>query len=290
VTDVFVRRGGKRHYRHARPRRRYLAAAILENQFRVTPLPGEKKTQAEMTTETAKFLLSCYRSSGADARDPFFKEALEQAERDPELASWFREQREFDEIFAAKLRLIEPPADLEAVILAGLRTTSAPRYAFVRWLPIAAALVLGLIVLGQMRLSAPAEKDRFMAFYSYATADFNPLPHLDHLTKSFAQVREFIKNKGAPLPSAVPIRVAGLPTAGCKTFIWEEQAASLICFTLPGGELLHLFAIDKKVFKGQSIPVGFQKLGNWNVEFSEANGTVMMWVSRAPLEVIKQFV
>ena len=129
-----------------------------------------------------------------------------------------------------------------------------------------------------------------MAFYAYAMADFNPLPHLDNVTTSLARVREFIRSKGAPAPPAVPVGVAGLPTAGCKTFTWEKQAVTLICFMLPGGELLHLFVIDKKVFKGQPMPAGFNKIGNWNVEFSEVNGIVMIWVSRAPLEEIKQFV
>jgi len=30
-----------------------------------------------------------YRPSGDDASDPFFREALEQVERDPELKKWF---------------------------------------------------------------------------------------------------------------------------------------------------------------------------------------------------------
>jgi hypothetical protein len=43
-----------------------------------------------MTNESAKFLLSAYRPNGTDAHDPVFKEALEQAPCDPELATWFR--------------------------------------------------------------------------------------------------------------------------------------------------------------------------------------------------------
>ena len=243
-----------------------------------------------MTNECAKFLLSAYRPNGADARDPVFKEALEQAQRDPQLASWFRQQRDFDEIISAKLRAIEPPAGLEAAILAGLRTTSIPRYPFSRWLAVAAALVLGLMALSQVRLNRPGKHDRFMAFYSYALADFKPDPRLDLVTTNFHQTQEFIKAKGAPTPPTVPAAVAGLPTAGCKTFAWEGQPASLTCIDLPGGQLLHLFVIDKTAFKGQPIPTGFQKIGNWNVKFSESDGIVIMWVSHAAVEEIKQFV
>jgi hypothetical protein len=42
--------------------------------------------------------------------------------------------------------------------------------------------------------------------------------------------------------------------------------------------------------KSQPIPTGFRKIGDWTVKFSESNGMVMMWVSRAPVEKIKQFV
>ena len=209
-----------------------------------------KKRPAEMTNECAKLLLSAYRSNGADAQDPVFKEALEQARHDPALASWFREQREFDEIISAKLCSIEPPAGLREAILAGLRTTAIPQHPPIRWMAIAAALALGLLVLWQMQLSGPGKQDRLMAFYSYALADFKP---------------------------------------GCKTFVWEGQPASLSCLNLPSGQLLHLFVIDRKAFKGQLIPTGFRKIGDWNVKFSESSGMVMMWVSHAQVEEIKQF-
>ena len=42
-----------------------------------------------MTNERAKFVLGAYRPNGADAKDPMFAEALEQAKRDPNLAAWF---------------------------------------------------------------------------------------------------------------------------------------------------------------------------------------------------------
>jgi hypothetical protein len=72
-----------------------------------------------MTNARAKFLLSVYRPNGADAEDPAFKEALAQAQRDPTLGSWFREQQAFDELIFAKLRSIEVPANFPTAILGG---------------------------------------------------------------------------------------------------------------------------------------------------------------------------
>ena len=247
-----------------------------------------KKRPAEMTNECAKLLLSAYRSNGADAQDPVFKEALDQARHDPVLANWFREQREFDEIISAKLRSIEAPAGLREAILAGLRTTAIPQHPPIRWMAIAAALALGLFVLWQMQLSGPGKKDRLTAFYSYALADFKPLPHLELVSTNFQRTQEFIKAKGAPGAPTVPAALAGLSTAGCKTFVWDRQPVSLTCFNLPGGQLLHLFVIDRKAFKGQLIPTGFRKIGDWNVKFSESSGMVMMWVSHAQVEETKQ--
>jgi hypothetical protein len=55
--------------------------------------------------DNAKLMLSAYRPNGADAQDPVFKEALELAQRDPELARWFRGERDFDQMISSKLRL-----------------------------------------------------------------------------------------------------------------------------------------------------------------------------------------
>ena len=242
-----------------------------------------------MTSERAKFLLSVYRPNGADAQDPAFKEALDQVRRDAALASWFQQQRDFDEMIYSKLRSIETPAALRETILAGLRTTAIPQYRIVRWLAIAAALALGLLVLGQMELGGPGKQDRFMAFYWYALADFKPLPRLQLMTTNFQGTQELIKAKGAPTAPTVPTALAGLPTAGCKTFVWGGEPVSLTCFNLPGGQLLHLFVIDRRAFKGQLVPTAFRRIGDWNVKFSEASGMVMMWVSHAQVEEIKQF-
>ena len=129
-----------------------------------------------------------------------------------------------------------------------------------------------------------------MAFYSDGLADFKPLSHLDLLATTFQQTQEFIQTKAAPTAPALPVALGALPTAGCKTFVWQGQPVSLTCFNLPGGQLLHLFVIDKNAFKSQPIPTGFRKIGDWNVTFSESNGVVIMWASRAPVEEIKQFV
>jgi hypothetical protein len=69
-----------------------------------------------MDNIAAKRILSLYRE-GVDDDDPRFAEALDQAECDPELGEWLRQQQENYGSIRAKLRRIEPPAGLREKIL-----------------------------------------------------------------------------------------------------------------------------------------------------------------------------
>src|SRR5437016_2707115 len=110
-----------------------------------------KKPRTEMTNERAKLLLSAYRHNGADAQDPFFREALEQATRDPELASWLTKQRSFDALIAEKLNSIQPPSSLRSAILDGIHSgPSGNRSPIGSILAMAAILVLSGILLSVM--------------------------------------------------------------------------------------------------------------------------------------------
>ena len=90
------------------------------------------KPRTEITNQSAKFVLNAYRPNGADAQDPVFRVALEQAARDPELAAWFKEQRSFDSLIADKLAEIQPPANLYSAILAGIANRSSSANTSVR--------------------------------------------------------------------------------------------------------------------------------------------------------------
>src|SRR6201995_5191381 len=108
-----------------------------------------KTPRTEITNESAKFVLNAYRPSGADAQDPVFRAALEQASRDPELAAWFKEQRSFDLLIAEKLAEVQPPATLYSTIVAGIanRSPKKRRFTFMPYLALAAVLVLSGAIL-----------------------------------------------------------------------------------------------------------------------------------------------
>lgn len=56
---------------------------------------GDERSES-MNNDEAKFLLSAYRPGGRDAADPSVAAALDQAKRDPALASWFERQQAHD--------------------------------------------------------------------------------------------------------------------------------------------------------------------------------------------------
>jgi hypothetical protein len=71
-----------------------------------------------MNMREAKEKLLLYRG-GIDDADPQFLEALAQAQRDPDLAEWLREQRGCYAAIRSKLRQIEPPSDFGEKVIRG---------------------------------------------------------------------------------------------------------------------------------------------------------------------------
>ena len=79
-----------------------------------------------MHRDEAKHLLSlCRPGSDDDRNDPVLAEALALLETDAELRSWFDHQQTEDARIADALQQIQPPADLKASILAGMRAHAA---------------------------------------------------------------------------------------------------------------------------------------------------------------------
>jgi hypothetical protein len=225
-----------------------------------------------ITNQDAKLVLSAYRPNGADARDPFFEEALEQAKRDPELREWFVKERAFDALIVAKIRTIKPPAGLNSQILAGLQAVRGPRHSVSPWLKVAAALLVAMMVLTYNRFLAPSKLDRLDQFCADCLVQFSSPVQFDLESPDFRETQKFIRTTQAPAATAIPDSVATMATAGCKIFRWRGQWVSLTCFKLPSGESLLLFVIGEKAFDRRPIPTDFKEMGRWHVKFQEESG------------------
>jgi len=250
-----------------------------------------KKQQIEMTNERAKLLLSAYRHNGADAQDPFFREALEQAARDPELASWFANQRGFDAMISEKLQSVQPPATLKSAILSGIQgSPSRHPFPLGQLLGLAAVLVLGGILLFVTR-----PKNEGLPLAQYQSAVFAVLSEgtalqLDLVTSDLSRAQQYLSRKAAPRAPEIPASLRQLPTVGCRAIGWNGKMMSLTCFSLPGGELLHLFVIDAKSLGEIAPPGDIQEINGWHVKFRRQNDMLLMLVSKAPLSELSGYI
>jgi hypothetical protein len=246
-----------------------------------------------MTREEAKECLSGFRAHGVDAEDPAFREALELAQKDPELSAWFTRQREFDTILAEKFSSIQPPEGLEKSILKSLgRPTPIVQPARLLWFALAATVMAAALVLTYQSGLFRASSDRFREFRSDALAivSAKPTPELDMLTASLATADAFLDAREAARLRVVPEKLRSMPTAGCKVFVWRNHRSSLTCFTLPSGNLLHLVVIHESALDGSAMPTGFYSENGWQLMFQKKEGMVVMWATKAPMDEVKQLI
>jgi hypothetical protein len=244
-----------------------------------------------MNSDAAKEILSAYRSEDRDGADPIFREAFSQLESDAELKKWFEEQIDLDRSVRQKLAGIEPPADLQAKILAQIRGEKVRRSVFAlppAWLAVAACLVLGgLALFYSTHRGGP---DRFQEFKTDALAMVSAQggPQLDLETPNLNETQAFLREHKSPYYEALPSRLKSMETAGCRAFVWKDYPASLTCFLLPDGQFLHLVVINKAALDNADIPAGMKAMGDWHVMFQQKSGMLLMWASRAPMDQLKQ--
>jgi len=238
-------------------------------------------------------VLHAYRPNGADARDPIFRAALEQAARDPELGAWLKEQRAFDSLITSKLAEFQPTATLYSAIMAGIANRSPKRHFTLRpLLAVAAVLILSGAILLPFYLESRSKSKLIEQFQraNLTMLSSTPVPQLDLVTAEFSETQEYLAEKNAPCIPFLPSSLLDLPTAGCKTLHWRGQELSLTCFRLPSGKLLHVFVIDEKAFRSINIGDEYEDLDGWHFKCKRIDGMLLMFVSQAPMNEMKQFI
>ena len=240
--------------------------------------------------DQAKLLLSAYRPGGNDASDPAFAEALAQAQRDPQLRAWLEESQRFDQVISEKLRGVPVPADLRSTILAGAKF-SRPR----RWWQgsrvwaIAAALAV-LASLGAFWQMNSARLDTWQTD-SIAVLDNieKGAVNLDIEHPQPAHLVDWLRERAAPSPSALPPALASHPSFGCKTIDSHGRKVSLICFDLGNKEQAHLFTTPRAGLRlppPQSHPI-FAHRRHWNLASWSSGEDVHMLASELDVEKLR---
>jgi|KBSSwiStaDraftv2_1062776.scaffolds.fasta_scaffold92409_3 hypothetical protein len=199
-----------------------------------------------MNRDEAKYILRSFHLNGLDTDDPQFQAALEMIQHDPELREWFSTEQVLDQKLSDAFRAFPVPPALQRELLAARNVV--PPAAWWRqpvWMSVAASLAL-LGVLSVL-LSRTAHKRPFAEFHSYIIETAAQLDHLDIRTGDLAQVREWLRAHRAPDDFAIPGRLHGKSSVGCRVFSWNEQNISLLCFDIENNKVAHLFVMDRSV-------------------------------------------
>lgn len=198
-----------------------------------------------MNREQAKFILQACHLDGRDAEDPRFREALNLVKCDPELASWFAQEQAADAKLSKAFRTFPVPPDLKGQLLAARKFISPPKRWFVpAWLSAAAVFVVFFGALGLLLTGSP-KPEQFAQFRSFVSDTAATLDHLDLETSDLHQIRQWLVGHNAPNDFAVPGKLNGRTSVGCRVFPWHGQKVSLVCFELENQKVAHLFVTDR---------------------------------------------
>ncbi len=216
-----------------------------------------------MNSEEAKQLLEVCRPGSADASDPRFAEALDQAQHDPELSRWLKAQNRFDSLMAEGLKTIEAPADLRATILASRRVIRVPIWRETRVRLAMAACAVGLAVLASSLFGQRAP--RFPEFREDLVARaWAGDSHLDFESSDLVRIKQWLAKVQATPDLSLPTGLQNARVHGCRMVEVDNQRVPMICLS-EGSRHLHLFVVEGAMFA--DLPPAeapdFQKVGAW---------------------------
>ena len=205
-----------------------------------------------MTPGEAKQLLLLYRPGAEDRTDPALAEALELAQRDPELGRWLEDHRAFQQAMRAKLRQIKVPADLRNRILGQaeehrkvIRPTSWWQQP--EWLAAAAAIVL-LCALAMWWMK-PAVPDRFANYEARMVSSALREYQMSIQTNDMGAVRQNLSGQGAPADYVIPAGLQRLSLTGGGVLRWRENPVAMVCFDRGDKQMLFLFVMNRSAVK-----------------------------------------
>ncbi|MCB1095411.1 MAG: hypothetical protein KDN22_07500 [Verrucomicrobiae bacterium] len=244
-----------------------------------------------MNVEETKDRLNCYRPGIDDPADELFAPALSAVKNDPELASWFKEQQEFDSALRGYLKNAEIPESLLGHLKqnagapaftddAGDETEGAAAPTrkggtgniifasfWTRIAAAAAALVIGFLVVHSFNSPASAVESFRGAMAQKATEGFE----LDHKSANLMAVRTWLASHEAPVYEECPPCIGKMKGVGCRKFEWNSHTVSVVCFERETGKIVHLFVIERAALPGiekagEKVPLKQQlglETGGW---------------------------
>jgi len=197
-----------------------------------------------MDKQEARRILAAYRPGDQDAADPQFAQAVKEAARDPELARWFAQEREFDRAIAGHLESVPAPFGLKTRILANAAPRAASKSSWAAALAVVAAV---LFLLAQLVSSwrDSARSSASLPDYQREMVSFIELaPPLEMKSSNLGEIKNWLAKKEVA-SVAVPPRLAALDPVGCRILSFRGRKVTLICFRQGERNLAHLFVVDR---------------------------------------------
>jgi hypothetical protein len=243
-----------------------------------------------MNNEEAKFILQGYRPNGTDAADTAFQAALEQVQRDPALREWFARQQAFDAAVSAKLNAVPAPAGLREAILAGGRVT-APDPARAGWWrqPVWMAAAAGIAVAFATAFALwpqPAMAGATLPDFALADARYSAT-HGGHTTEP-GSLQALLSEPTTRLGHGLPVNLAALRKAGCRTLSFEGREVFEVCFKREG-LWFHCYIAQRADFPSMAAALAPVLSGEGGVALAAWADAAHLFVvvsksGRAPLE------
>lgn len=222
-----------------------------------------------MNNQEAKLILQAYRPNGQDASDPFFAEALEQVQRDPELKKWFEEETVLNSRIQTRLQgAIPVPPGLKSELLA-LQKTAPPIPWWFQPMKLA-AVGLALAALGAILLLIPQRPGPLASFRdAMARSSLQTQGHVEFESHNIASIQQWLQSKNMQTNFDLPATLQTGTPQGCRVVNWNGHQATMICFMV-NGQHMDLFVMDRAGLPDFS--------GNGAPQFADADGLMTaMW-------------
>ncbi len=277
-----------------------------------------------MNRDEAKAILRVHRPSQSASNDPELARALDYLRDDPELARWWKEEADFDQVVTEKLGSVPPPADLRGKILSGAASpptdaetastsnaggsdisrpiadteSSAIRPPWWRTVPaLAAALAILLGAIGVViwnRQQPPQSGPALAEWQTGSLTELNQVlsgtKKLDVESASSADLRRWLEQAHAPNPAALPESLTRANSVGCKTVVFGNQKVSIICFHASPTQLAHLVTVEERTLSNpppEHRPQ-FVRQGDWVTASWSDQGQSFMLAMKASEEELRR--
>jgi hypothetical protein len=222
-----------------------------------------------MNSQEARLVLCACRPDGQDQNDPAMKKAMDCAEMDAQLASWFSREQTLDVALSAKVGSIVVPETLKSEILAGARVAKPLllRRRVSQWLTVAAAVTLAAVVVWNLDaprgnqfsqfagggLTGPAGVASFATFRTDAANAFAEMQKVgftpDLRTNNVMQANNYLSERVGVSNSVnvgeVVDQLGDARLFGCRIVDWRGHKVSMLCLNREG-EDAHLFVIHRE--------------------------------------------